>query len=76
MIVAFFLVQVLDENSNCSIIYRDSCTADSIVTMAGLGKTHLMKAIADQAWRRQTRARNHTKTGTSMHGLVFFASGF
>jgi D-alanine-D-alanine ligase len=68
-------LHVLDINPNCSVFYRDSCTADSIVEQDGCGKQHLMHHMIAQAWRRSARSRAsnksqvryHPKRGFSLH---------
>ena len=44
---------VLDLNDNCSVFYKDLCTADNIVLLAGYTKAQLMKRLVEQAFRRQ-----------------------
>ncbi|CAF0893845.1 unnamed protein product [Adineta steineri] len=44
---------ILDCNPNCSIFYRDSCSADFICQVNGWSKSRLMKFLLDQGLKRQ-----------------------
>lgn len=44
---------VLDCNSNCSLFYEDSCSADLILELNGWTKAKLMKVLLDCALERQ-----------------------
>ena len=44
---------ILDCNPNCSLFYRDSCSADAILELSGWSKTKFMRFLIDQALERQ-----------------------
>jgi len=47
------LLHVLDINPNCSLFYRDGCSADSIVTQAGWGKSRFAAFLLEHALLRK-----------------------
>jgi D-alanine-D-alanine ligase len=77
-------LMVLDANPNCSVFYKDECTADSIMRLVdGWSKARFMRFLLDHALERQRKFhRAHAyavkyseEKGFSLHAARDLAAG-
>ncbi|CAF3288105.1 unnamed protein product [Rotaria socialis] len=68
---------ILDCNLNCSLFYRDSCSADAIIELAGWSKTTFMKFLFEEALKRQWQyhlAHAYTIKYLPQIGFIMYSS--
>ncbi|CAF3878419.1 unnamed protein product [Rotaria sordida] len=68
---------ILDCNPNCSLFYKDSCSADIIIELSGWSKVKFMKFLFEQALERQQRynlTHSYTIKYLPQSGVTMYAS--
>ena len=68
---------ILDCNPNCSLFYKDSCSADTIIELSGWSKAKFMRFLFDQALERQRKyhlTHSYTIKYFPVTGFAMYAS--